>query len=200
MAVLSGDTDTEHNSRIYEIHDGETFLKLALAAKESRPLSDRWRITPMDYTPEEYSHCRLFTTDGGSTGAIKPDGDIFAVCRHVQDREVTGKELLAKLVKEGGCKLDSYAGNHLFYTSNGFEPVSWCRFSEQFAPEGWRESGALEEPIVFYVYTGEPFDIDIEVFLERTPETKDGSDKYAYDIAKRIRDEKIEKMKEDSGI
>lgn len=68
---------------------------------------------------------------------------------------VKGKELLAEAVRRGGRLLDSYDGNHGFYVSQGFEPVSWCKWDDRFKPEGWDDDPvAKDEDIIFYKYVG----------------------------------------------
>ena len=71
--------------------------------------------------------------NGGSTVAITPDGDIVALCRNEND-SLRGKQLIKFAVKNGGVKLDSFSGNHKFYTRNGFEPESWTSFNEKYTP------------------------------------------------------------------
>ncbi len=118
-------------------------------------------------------------TSGGSVAAVTKDGDIVSVCKMVGDKSVSGPELLQMAVDAGGTKLDSYEGNHGFYASHGFEPVSWCKWDDNGADEGWINQSWLKanglksdittaelskipnsalavprEDIIFYKYTG----------------------------------------------
>ena len=139
---------------------------------------------------------------GKSTIAID-NGDIIAVCRHKKDKLKGTKEksyaskMLEWAVNHGGVKLDSYSGNHRFYISNGFEPISWCEFDKNFAPPDWDEKRDKPEPIIFYRYIGndpEKFkeiiekykDKDEDVFLNSVPKSKD------YFAAQQERDKVIE--------
>lgn len=130
------------------------FNKAITEAKESRPVVDKWRVDI--HTTEEYAHekCKCWQSDDGSTVAITDKGDIISVCKKLDDESVKGKDLLAKAVSMGGVKLDSFEGNHRFYTACGFEPVSWTPFNIEYAPEGWAESGCKQERVVFYKYVG----------------------------------------------
>lgn len=132
------------------------FAQRLAEAKEAQKPEDAWRVTGMSKEEFEKEHpgAKFHVTDGGSTIAVDK-GDIIAVCKNPSDR-IKGKELLAFAVKNGGRTLDSYDGNHPFYASNGFEPVSWCEWDQQYAPPGWAESGSKPENIIFYKYTGKP--------------------------------------------
>lgn len=96
-----------------------------------------------------------------------------------------------KLATENGVtKLDSYSGNHGFYVKCGFEPVSWCKWDDQYAPDGWNSSRDNREPIVFYKYTGNtgPYSaesLNVNNFLASTPASAD------YDAAQAARDSKM---------
>lgn len=63
---------------------------------------------------------------------------------------MTGHELLEEAVKAGGKKLDSFDGNFAFYLRNGFEPVSWTAFDENYAPKGWEKGKNDPEPVIFF--------------------------------------------------
>jgi hypothetical protein len=102
---------------------------------------------------EEHPGACCNITPGGSVAAVTTDGDIVSVCSMPGD-SIRGKELLSQAVAAGGTKLDSYDGNHGFYVKCGFEPVSWCKWSDEFAPTGWDSSRDAREDIIFYKYTG----------------------------------------------
>lgn len=92
-------------------------------------------------------------TEGGSTVAVEPNGNIWGVCGRPSDT-LRGRELVQLAVENGGIMLDSYDGNHGFYVKCGFEPVSWCKWNGDFKPPDWKEEFAKEEDIIFYKYVG----------------------------------------------
>lgn len=139
-----------------------------------------WRVTDMSADDFEAEHkgavCHI--TPGGSTCAVTTDGDIVSVCKKPGDA-ISGKDLIKMAVENGGKKLDSYDGNHGFYTKCGFEPRSWCKWDDAGADEGWISQDWLKanglpanittaelrkipnsalkvprEDIIFYEYTG----------------------------------------------
>lgn len=168
------------NSTPQEFHDA------VAAAKASCPPDKRWRVDVHD--PEEYEGVNLHVTRGGSTVAVTSDGDIISVCKMAGDT-ARGTELVELAVKNGGVKLDSFDGNHKFYTEKcGFEPVSWTPFDKQYAPPGWKESGASPENVIFYKYTGNKNQPSLDEFLKNTPPCT-GVD--GYDKAKDIRDKSL---------
>lgn len=126
-------------------------------AKKSLPESQApWRVTGYEEGLEfekEHPGAKMYHTDGGSTIAVTPDGDIVGVCHHEGD-PVRGKELLRYAIENGGKKLDAYEGLFGFYTKCGFEPVSWCEWNEEYAPKGWIKGRDNPEHIIFYKYTG----------------------------------------------
>ena len=132
----------------------KSFTKALNRAKQNVDPKKQWRVTGMDKSElkEWHPNAKLHVTDGGSTIAVD-DGDIVAVCANKGD-SLRGKDLLEFAVKNGGTKLDSYEGNHGFYLNCGFEPVSWCKWDEKYAPPGWKESGSKAEDVIFYKYTG----------------------------------------------
>lgn len=174
-------TNDDEDDIIFNNASTEEFAEAVQAAKDSRPLNDAWRVTAMSKEEFEADHpgaiCHI--TRGGSTAAVIADGDIVSVCKKLDDRSVKGAELLQRAVDAGGVKLDSYAGNHGFYASHGFEPVSWCKWDDNGADEGWINQSWLKvnglrpnittaelrkipdsalkvprEDIIFYKYTG----------------------------------------------
>lgn len=112
-------------------------------------------MTAMDKAEFEKEHpgacCHV--TGGGSVAAVTKEGDIVSVCKMPGD-SISGKELVAQAVAAGGVKLDSYEGNHGFYIKCGFEPVSWCKWDGDYAPDGWDADRDKPEDIIFYKYTG----------------------------------------------
>lgn len=181
-------TDSDKSLKTNKL-DEKQFNKAISNAKDSRPKGDKWRVDV--HTPEEYEEkgCKCFTTDGGSTIAITKDGDIISVCKNSSDK-ISGKVIMAEAVRQGGKKLDSFRGNHEFYVACGFEPVSWTPFNKEYAPDGWKESGCSEEPVIFYKYVGvgNVKNVDFETFKKNTrPFTGDDG----YDKAMAYRDKNI---------
>ena len=136
--------------------DTATFTEAVRDAKEAQNPRDAWRVTAMSKEEFESEHpgscCHV--TSGGSVAAVTKDGDIVSVCKMPGDT-TSGKELIQQAVNAGGTKLDSYEGNHGFYVKCGFEPVSWCKWDDAYAPPGWDGSkGDKKEDIIFYKYTG----------------------------------------------
>lgn len=133
--------------------DQDKFPSKIQAAKDACAEESRWRVDV--HTKEEYAEkgAKCYSTPGGSVVAVTKDGDIISVCKMTGD-SASGRDLLEHAVKNGGVKLDSFSGNHGFYTRCGFEPVSWTPFNKEYAPDGWAKSGAGEEPVIFYQYVG----------------------------------------------
>lgn len=156
-------------------------------AKASVSPEKAWRVTAhtQDELDKDYQGAKLHTTSGGSTVAVSQDGDIISVCKKQGDK-TTGRELLEMAIANGGTKLDSYAGNHGFYTKCGFEPISWCEFNQEYAPSDWNPELYDKEPIVFYRYTGKQYTESLDDFLARVPASKD------YDEAQKTRDSHLE--------
>lgn len=169
----------------YKSVDTKTFVNTLAEAKATVDPKDAWRVSSPDSVvfDEEHPNAKKYTTPGGSTVAITPDGDIVALCRNEND-SLRGKQLIKFAVKNGGVKLDSFSGNHKFYTRNGFEPVSWTHFDKKYAPLGWTPEYE-EEPVVFYKYTGKATNESIEDFKNRVPESKD------YFAAQKMRDDQM---------
>lgn len=172
--------------------DSKQFNKDITDARNSRPVEDKWRVDV--HSSEEYDEkgCKMWTSNNGSTVAVTSQGDIISVCKHMNDRTVKGKELLSQAVSMGGTKLDSFSGNHKFYTSCGFEPVSWTPFNKEYAPDGWKESGADEEPVIFYKYVGigNVKNLNAKEWMAKT-KPFEGDD--GYDNAYAYRDKQIKK-------
>ncbi len=178
------------NSKDIELFGGakhKEYLDTLVQAKKTIEPEKAWRVDDYGGSIEEFkvSHpnATLHITAGGSTVAVEENGDIIAVCKNTGDR-VRGSELIQLAVANGGTKLDSYAGNHKFYCKNGFEPVSWCAFNEEYAPHDWKK-GYDKEHIIFYRYTGKKHVESLEEFYARVPVSED------YDTAMEIRDNKL---------
>lgn len=133
----------------------EDFSKAVMAAKATLPDNMAWRVTAhtQEELEEEYPGAKLHITRGGSTVAVTADGDIISVCGKAGDT-LRGRDLINLAIENGGTKLDAYSGLYGFYRKCGFEPVSWCKFDEQYAPDGWDKSRDEKEPVIFWKYTG----------------------------------------------
>lgn len=153
-------------------------------AKESVPEQSRWRVDV--HEAQDYEKNQRFVSEGGSTVSVTPDGDIISLCRKEGDK-TRGHDLLKKAVENGGRKLDAFRGLFHFYASNGFEPVSWCEFDENYAPEGWDKNRDEKEPVIFWKYTGKKYDKTWDEFSLSVKASKD------YEEAMNIRDSKMEK-------
>ena len=176
------------NDEMKEV-DAKNFAKSIKDARESRPVEDRWRVDA--HSPDDYKDAKCYVSKYGSTVAVRDNGDIISVCKHYNDStRGMGNKLMQHAIKNGGNKLDSFSGNHAFYVKNGFEPVSWTPFSKKYAPAGWKESGAPEEPVIFYKYVGvgKVKNTEVETWLKATkPYTGDTG----YDAAYAYRDKQL---------
>lgn len=184
--------EQERTERIERLSKPEEKFANATPAQFSRALVEamknvleekRWRVTA--YDPDHYVGSKLHVTEAGSTAAVDASGDIFSVCRRMDDN-VRGTDLVKEAIRNGGVKLDSYSGNHVFYIKNGFEPISWCEWDDEFKPPDWREEYG-REPIIFYRYTGKvPEEIEAATdFFNRVPLSSD------YPSAQKVRDDLI---------
>ena len=159
------------------------FYESLLSAKQTLPPERRWRVAD-DHTEADYAHDKLIETYGGSTVAVTPKGNIISVCRNIND-SVRGKDLLKKAVEEGGNRLDAFGeGLYMFYTKQGFTPVSWTPFNSEYAPHDWMPEYG-EEPVIFYKYTGEQTDESYNDFINRVKPHD------SYDKAMDFRDEEM---------
>lgn len=132
------------------------FVRTLDTAKASCPVDKAWRVdttrTAKDFRKEKIT---TYITSGGSTFALKEDGDIISVCKNqISDAGLNARSLMAAAVEAGGTHLDSFDGNYGFYVRCGFEPVSRCKFSVEYAPPGWVKGRDEEEDIYFMRYVG----------------------------------------------
>ena len=160
------------------------FINKMTEAKNSVPERERWRVDI--HSSKDYNNDKLFTTEGGSCVAIEPNGNIISVCKRNGDT-VYGRDLLRHAVENGGDRLDAFGGLWGFYIKNGFEPVSWTPFNEEYAPVGWNKEYDGAEPVIFWKFTGKINKIKYEDFLKDVKPSQD------YDTAMRIRDKEIKK-------
>ena len=158
----------------------------ATVAKE-RP-QESWRVSSPSAEEFEQEHpgAVMHVTQGGSTVAVTPDGDIVGLCKKPSDN-VKGKDLLKIAVENGGKKLDSFSGLWKFYSQNGFEPVSWTPFDKEYAPTDWNEEYE-EEPVIFWKYTGKMTAYSTEEDFFNAVKASS-----SYDEAQKARDEEIKR-------
>lgn len=157
-------------------------------AKATNSPAAKWRVDDT-HTIQDYVHDKLFKLSGGSVVAIAPDGNIISVCKNMNGDD-RGSELLKVAVANGGDRLDAFGeGLYQFYTKNGFEPVSWTPFNEEYAPHDWVKGRDNAEPVIFYRYTGKTTNTLYEDFIKNTPSSLE------YDDAMAIRDKLIDSKK-----
>lgn len=160
------------------------FQSTLKSAKESVAESERWRVDVHEIS--DYKGDKLFVSRGGSCVAVEPDGNIISVCKKDGD-SVRGSDLLKHAIKNGGDRLDAFSDLYYFYVKQGFEPVSWVSFNEEYAPEGWDKNRDEKEPIIFFKYTGKRTTLTREDFL------KNNKPFIEYDEAKSFRDKEVKK-------
>lgn len=89
------------------------------------------------HSKSEYNNMQMRLTENGKAGvAVESNGNIVSVF-NAKDSGHKGiaKQLLSEAVKMGGDRLDAYgAGLFDIYTKNGFEPVSWVQWNDEYAP------------------------------------------------------------------
>ncbi|WP_099321113.1 phage portal protein [Anaerococcus sp. Marseille-P3625] len=158
------------------------FVKALSEAIESMPKYKRWRVSSK--TEEECQDLKCYRTDGGSVFAITNQGDIEAVCKNSNDN-IRGRDLLKEAVRLGGKKLDSFIGNHKFYSEIGFTAYSRCKFDKNYKPPLWREGYDKEEDIAFYVYDG---NTEFEKWSKQKSKIKEFNGETAYEDAYNYRD------------
>lgn len=189
---------------------GKEYVSKLQEAKQSQDADKRWRVDVHD--AEDYDkHCHTFVTEGGSVVAVVKDnedghtkGDIVSVCG--MSGKERGRDLLQIAIANGGDRLDSFDGNHDFYVKNGFEPVSWCKWDDEYAPEEWKEANngnflnvpneklrVPREDVFFYRYTGKKTTESASEFKKRVAASED------YDSAKVMRDNAINGKEKANG-
>lgn len=167
----------------------EEFVPTLNAAKETCPPETAWRVDTWRSAEDfDAEGVKVYITDGGSTFAIKPDGDIISVCKNKEtDKDLNARDLMAAAVERGGTHLDSYSGNVGFYAKCGFEVVSRCRFDERYAPPGWEKGRDKPEDIYFMKYVG------VGKVREYTPEEVEKRVPYSadYDAAAKVLEDEL---------
>lgn len=164
------------------------FVVALNSAKSTVSPENAWRVSsPLEEEfDEEHPNARKYVTKGGSTVAITSDGDIVGVCHRIGD-PVSGSDMLLFAVKNGGKKLDAFSKLWRFYSRNGFEPVSWTPFNEEYAPSDWSAARDEKEPIIFWKYTGKHTSYkNSDEFLSSVAASE------SYDEAKKKRDDEVE--------
>lgn len=130
----------------------------ALAANKAKiDPTKQWRVDEQttESLAENHPNAQLLMSPSGNTIAIDNDTkDIIGVSAGNGGKDESGRAMMKAAIEHGGLVLDSYAGNHEFYTKCGFEPVSWVPFDKEYAPDGWKEAKAKPEAVIFYRYTG----------------------------------------------
>lgn len=145
---------TTHAVRIKQIDDAQSFSDLLSAARDKLKedgVKGYWRVDKQSSEDLIKMHAEMFVSENGSTYAIKPDGDIIAVCKSGNDK---GSMVIQHAIKNGGDRLDSFSGNNEFYMRNGFEPVCYIDFDPSYHIDGFDPESDTPEPVVFYRYTG----------------------------------------------
>lgn len=165
----------------------EEFAVAVAAAQATCPPEKAWRVSAYDADHYKSGIKVLHVTEGGSCFAVTEDGDIVSVCGSANDSQTRGRDLMRMAVENGGVKLDSFAGNHGFYTKMGFEPVSWTPFNEEYAPPGWKAE-YQKEPVIFYKYTGNTNQPSVAEFTSKVPPC---TGENGYDDAMAIRDNSL---------
>lgn len=148
-------------SKMREVSPDEFAETIAAAKKACRKPEWAWRV---DAKPaDEYKDAKaLLVTEGGSCAAVKADGDIVSLCKREGD-PIRAKEILAEAVARGGDRFDSFEGNWDLYTKNGFEPVSWTPWNDDYAPAGWSiDAGNKREDVIFFRYSGKMKDLGLD--------------------------------------
>lgn len=175
-----------NNHKKYNLPKPKEFHNSITAAKESNLDDKKWRVDV--HNEFDYSKDKLFTTDGGSCVAIEPTGNIVSLCKNMRGGERgIAKALLEKAVAEGGDRLDAFGEDlYITYTKNGFEPVSYTPFNEQYAPKGWKSEYG-KEPVIFYRYVDKAYAGSFDDFINNCAPSA------SYDEAKQIRDRRIKK-------
>ena len=165
-----------------------SFKNRLIKAKANTPPEQAWRVDS-SHKVKEYQGDQLFAVGKGSCVAVTPDGNIISVCRSGEDADtLKGRQLLEIAIAHGGKKLDAFGKRlFLFYTRNGFEPVSWTPFDYQYKPPDWVEGRDEREPVIFYRYTGKKISVTYEEFLASVQASKDygSAERYRNDSMKR---------------
>jgi hypothetical protein len=136
------------------LEECRNFKTNLINAKASCDKKIAWRVDTT-HKSIDYKNDLVCTSKNGSVAAVTKDGDVISVCANQKVRQKgLGTQLIQDCVKNGGKKLDSFDGNFEFYVNCGFEPVSWCYFEKEYAPDGWNEYRDKKEPVIFFKYVG----------------------------------------------
>lgn len=168
-----------------------------LQSLKMRCQGESWRVImrTADEIEQQFPNAVLLATGYGSIVGIGMTGEIFGLMHDPKDT-VRGHELVAEAIRRGGNRLDAFSGNFHFWTSVGFEPVSWCMWDDTLAPKEWNGKRDAREPVVFYLYTGKT-DIykSFEDFVGTIPASCDYEEAYqkreAYLLWSNIKENKL---------
>lgn len=131
--------EEEHTIEVREITDAKEFNELFLKARDSVRLDARWRVSKHDDL-DDYKNCKMYATKGGSTFAVREDGDIISVCVKKGDEYARGRDLIKKAIELGGKKLDCYSGIYKFYVKCGLTPVACVDGNKEYVSEDYLEA------------------------------------------------------------
>ena len=184
--------DGKYSINIREVDNPQEFIDALKKAVDTVDDRIAWRVEVSENI-NNYSDCRMFITEHGSTTAIREDGDIISVCAFKENGDSldSTRALLEFATRNGGTKLDSFDGNYGFYRKCGFEPVSHIEFNEEYAPPGWIKGVDDSENVIFFKYTGKESEYadKLAFYEDVNPVISDD----AYDDAYTIRDRSIKK-------
>lgn len=188
----------EADKPLFREVSAKEYAEAIAKAKADCISSHSWRVDAKPENGYKDSKARL-VSDKGSCIAVQADGDIVSLCKREGDK-IPATIFMEAAVAHKGDRLDTFEGNYGLYRRSGFTPISWTPFNVDFAPEGWKESGAAPEDIIFFAYTGDKkkmtrAEADEELRkwkAEHNPHTGESG----YDDALRERNEFLEKKTE----
>jgi len=102
----------------------------------------------------------LMSPNGGAGVAVTPDGNIISVFKDPASKEKGAMHsILMNALEHGGKKLDCFDGAlPTMYAKYGMTPVAKCKFSREYAPEGWNFERDGEPDVIFMVHNGDSMD------------------------------------------